>query len=213
MAQKNKPSSLKLEELAERLRFNRMDAYIVSDTQALMDILDELIVDGTTVANGGSVTLSETGVIDYLRRRNICFLDKEKARSDGAEAIRNAEISAFSADTYVMSTQSITSKGWLYNVDGKGNRVAALIYGPRSVIVICGKNKLVNSVKAAHKRLKSYVAPANCKRLELNTPCVATNTCINCASNDRICNAYTVVRKSNIKGRIKVLLLNFEAGY
>ncbi len=213
MAKKNVTDDFSLEKIAERLRSNRMDAYIAPNPDSLLSIMDELISDDMTVANGGSVTLSETGVIEYLRGRRINFLDKEKARADGVEAVRNVELGAFSADAYVMSTNALTSKGWLYNVDGKGNRVAALVYGPKSVIVICGKNKLVKSVKAAHKRLKSYTAPANCERLALKTPCVRTKTCMDCSSNDRICNAYTVVRKSNIKGRIKVILLDFEAGY
>ena len=98
MAKKNVTDDFSLEKIAERLRSNRMDAYIAPNPDSLLSIMDELISDDMTVANGGSVTLSETGVIEYLRGRRINFLDKEKARADGVEAVRNVELGAFSAE-------------------------------------------------------------------------------------------------------------------
>lgn len=106
-----------------------------------------------------------------------------------------------------------TADGWLYNVDGRGNRVAAMIYGPGNVIVLCGRNKWVSSLDAAIARNREMAAPANCVRLSKNTPCTFSGKCEDCKSEDRICNEYTLIKRNLPKGRIKVILLNFDSGY
>jgi len=119
----------------------------------------------------------------------------------------------FSADVYFTSTNAITEKGELYNVDGNGNRVAAMLYGPDKVIIIAGINKIVENIEEAIKRNERVSAPANCKRLNRATPCVKVGHCIDCSSEERICNEYTIIRRQGNKDRIHVIFLNEELGY
>jgi len=203
----------KLEKLAAKLVINQMDAFVVDSKEEIPAILDSFMATGSTVSVGGSMTLQETGVLDYLRDGNFAFFEKnspdDKMTQDTAEMYRLA----FSADFYLTSTNAVTADGWLYNVDGRGNRVAAMIYGPKNVIVICGRNKCVSDLDAAIARNREISGPSNCVRLKKKTPCALSGRCEDCSSQDRICNAYTLIKRNLPKGRIKVILLNVEAGY
>lgn len=203
----------KLIRLADKLRSNQMDAYIAQNSDELYDVLDSLIVPGSSVCNGGSMTLVETGVLDYLREKDVVFFDRDQAKSKGTGAVQDVYRHSFSVDYYLTSSNAITGEGWLYNVDATGNRVAAMIFGPRNVIVVCGRNKLVDTVEDAENRVRNYTAPVNCMRLSKKTPCASTGLCSDCSSTDRICNVYTLIKRISQKGRIKVILLNYEAGY
>jgi len=190
-----------------------MDAFVVDSKEEIPAILDSFMAPGSTVSAGGSMTLQETGVLDYLREGSFAFFEKnspdDKITQDTAEMYRLA----FSADFYLTSTNAITADGWLYNVDGRGNRVAAMIYGPKNVIVVCGRNKCVRDLDAAIARNREISGPSNCVRLKKKTPCAVSGRCEDCSSQDRICNVYTLIKRNFPKGRIKVILLNFEAGY
>ena len=120
---------------------------------------------------------------------------------------------AFTCDTYLMSANAITENGELYNVDGNGNRVAALMFGPKSVIVIAGWNKIVPDLEAARQRVRQIAAPANTTRLNTQTPCKVLGSCQDCHSDSRICCDYTVLGQQRIKGRVKVILVGEELGY
>lgn len=202
----------KLEKLAEKLQANQMDAFIVESREEIPALLDRLMVEGSTVNAGGSMTLKETGILDYLHSRDFRFFDRN-VPGVTPEEVQAIYRQAFSADYYFTSANAVTADGWLYNVDGRGNRVAAMMYGPTNVIVVVGRNKWTGSVEAAVARNREVSGPANCVRLAKKTPCTISGKCEDCKSPDRICNLYTLVRRSNPKGRIKVILLNFEAGY
>ena len=120
---------------------------------------------------------------------------------------------SFFSDTYLTSTNAITENGELYNVDGYGNRVAAMIYGPKSVIVVAGINKIVKDLDQAVERVKRIAAPANSIRLDKNTPCTKTGYCVDCKKDDRICCSYTVLGHQKQKNRIKVILVGESLGY
>ena len=190
-----------------------MDAYVVQKKEELPDLLDRLMKKGASVNAGGSMTLAETGIIDYLYAGDYVFYDKTSPEVKTNEQIAAVNRQAFSADYYFTSVNAITEDGWLYNVDGRGNRVAAMIYGPENVIVVVGRNKCVKTFDDAVQRNREVSGPANCIRLGKKTPCSVTGQCADCNSPDRICNDFTLIKKSNPKGRIKVILLNFEAGY
>lgn len=205
---------IKLNKLADKLRANQMDAFIAGSPDELVKTIDHLIPSGSSVCNGGSMTLYETGILDYLReRQDIVYYDRDGAKKAESDTLKDVYRQAFSSDYYLASTNAITEEGWLYNVDSTGNRVAAMLFGPRNVIIICGRNKLVRTLEDAERRVRDTVSPANCMRLGRKTPCTATGVCMDCSSPDRICNLYTVIRKQNEKGRIKVVILNYEAGY
>jgi len=170
------------------------------------------LTEGCTVSFGGSMTLEETGMLTALRHDpNIRLIDRATAKSP--EEIKQMYHDALSADFYFMSTNAITVDGELINIDGTGNRVAALIYGPENVIIMAGMNKVATNVEEAISRVHATATPMNCKRLNKNTPCAATGVCADCLSPDCICNQVVITRRSGIENRIKVILIGEELGY
>lgn len=170
------------------------------------------LTDGCTVSFGGSMTLEETGMLTALRHDpNIRLIDRATAKTP--EEVRQVYHDALSADFYFMSTNAITVDGELVNIDGTGNRLAALIYGPENVIVMVGMNKVAANVDEALSRVHLTAAPMNCRRLSKKTPCAATGVCADCLSPDCICSQTVITRRSHIENRIKVILIGEEFGY
>ncbi|MCS7175768.1 lactate utilization protein [Pseudothermotoga sp.] len=183
------------------------EVYIAEDEKQILQIIEKLIPAGSTVSSGGSVTLSETGVIDLLRSGKYSFLDRYNAPDR-----RAVELEAFKCDYYLCSVNAITMNGELVFMDGGGNRVAAVTYGPKNVIIVTSANKIVKDLDAARERIR-YIAPMNAKRLSLTTPCAVTGICQDCDSPRRICRHYHVVFDSrNQPGRIKIILSLKEFG-
>ena len=202
----------KIKRTMENLEKNNIESYFVEDNSALIEKISGFVKEGDTVSVGGSMTLFETGVIEFLRNGKFNFLDRYEQGLNGND-IKDIFRKTFSADAYFVSSNAVTEKGELYNVDGNGNRVAAMIYGPDNVIVIVGVNKIVRDVKEAIERNKEYAAPANAKRLNRNTPCTKVGYCMDCSSSERICNDYVLIRRQGQKGRIKVIIVGKELGY
>lgn len=194
------------------LKNNNMEAYYVSTKEEASDLTAKLLNDGDTVAVGGSVTLSETGILDLLRSGKYNFLDRYEKGLSRCE-IDKIFHESFCADAYLTSSNAITEEGELYNVDGNGNRVAAMIYGPKNVIVVAGTNKIVKDRDAAIERVKSIAAPANAERLSCKTPCAITGECMNCKGDARICCSYVFLGQQRVKNRIKVILVGEDLGY
>ena len=203
---------LKMERTANALRKNNMICEIAENTEEALEIVTDLLNDGDTVAVGGSQTLFEAGIIEMLRAGNYRFLDRY-APGLTREQLDDVHHSVFCADVFLTSSNAITEKGELYNVDGTGNRVAAMLYGPRSVIVITGFNKIVRDLDAAKTRVEEIAAPANCVRLHMNTPCTELGKCANCNVDGRICADTVVIGRQRVKDRIKVVLVGEELGY
>jgi hypothetical protein len=202
----------RIERTMENLEKNNMEAFLVEDENELIEIMEKMIAQGSTVSVGGSMTLFETGVIDFLRSGKFKFLDRY---ADGLspEDMKQLFRDSFSADYYFTSTNAVTETGVLFNVDGTGNRVAAMIYGPDNVIVIVGRNKLVATEDGAVERYRETAGPANSKRLARKTPCTEVGYCMDCESPERICNAFVSIKKQFSKGRIKVFIVNKDLGY
>ena len=196
----------------EALNKNNMNGYMVSKKDELIEKIDEIMADNSKVGCGGSMTLFETGVIDHLRCGKYDFLDRYKEGLK-PEDIKEIYRQSFLCDYYVTSSNAVTENGELYNVDGNGNRVAAMLYGPDKVIVVVGVNKIVKDIDEAVLRVKECAAPANTKRLNKDTPCAKVGKCMNCSSKDRICNEYTVIKKQGNKDRIHVIFINDNFGY
>lgn len=196
----------------ESLKSNNINGYYLKSKNEIIEKIQELVEEDATVACGGSMSLFEVGVMDHLRSGRYKFLDRYKEGLT-PDQIRDRYVGAFNSDAYFTSSNAITEAGELYNVDGNGNRVAAMIYGPKKVIVIVGVNKIVKDLDAAIKRNRELSAPANAKRLSRNTPCTKVGHCMDCKSPERICRAYTVIKSQGIKDRIHVLFINESVGY
>ena len=189
-----------------------MKGYYCPTKEDAVNTAMSLTAADTTVSFGGSMSLSESGVMDALKARtDIRLLDRSFAKTP--EDIRQVYLDSFGADTYFMSTNAITLDGQLVNIDGNGNRVAALIYGPTQVVLIVGMNKVVPTVEDAFRRVRTSATPPNCLRLNINTPCAATGVCADCRSESCICNQIVITRHSKTADRIKVLLVGEELGY
>jgi len=196
----------------KNLRKRNMEGFFVKDKSELMMILKGLIDEKSTVGVGDSMTLFETGVIDFLRKGNYVFLDKYR---DGITSEDKKEIylQNFSTNTFMCSTNALTEEGELYNIDGNGSRVAPMLYGPKQVILVTGINKIVKDIEEAEKRVRNYAAPIDAKRLNKDTPCTTLGYCVDCKSPNRICNDFTIIRGQFIKNRIKAIIVGEQLGY
>ena len=210
-----------IEKTMTALRKNNMQAYFVEKKEDVIDLVKTLIKKGDTVTHGGSVTLAECGIPALLANGDYNYLDR-KAPGITPEQVKDIYRKTFSADVFFTSANAITENGLLYNVDGNSNRVAAIVYGPESVIVIAGVNKIVPDINAAMNRLKTTAAPLNTKRLNCKTPCAVTGKCLavdnpllaeGCKSPERICCNYVVTAQQRHKDRIKVILVGENLGY
>ena len=196
----------------EALEKNNMNGYLVENEEELIDKIKEIVSEGSMVACGGSISLFETGVIDHLRSDRYKFLDRYKEGLTKEEIVKIYK-EAFFADAYFSSSNAITEDGQLYNVDGNGNRVAAMLYGPDKVIIVAGYNKIVENLSEAIQRNRRISAPANAKRLNKKTPCAKIGNCMDCKSPEKICREYTLIRSQSNSNRIHVIFLNEELGY
>lgn len=200
-----------LEKCKEALEANGMKVFIADDKIQAQQYVNELILDHTLVCDGGTRTLAETGIIDLLKKRDIIYRthnDTSMTREESDEEARKA----FLADTFLCSSNAITLDGSLINVDGHGNRVSAMIFGPKQVIVVAGYNKIVADEDAAKERIRMLAAPMNSTRLQKQTPCRTLGRCMDCHSKDRICCSYVKINYDR-EDRIRVILIAEEYGY
>lgn len=202
----------KIARTVEAINKNNMNGYYVKDRDELINLIEEIVSEESLVSCGGSMTLFEAGVMEHLRSGRYKFLDRYKEGITREEVV-NMFKESFFADAYFTSSNAVTENGELYNVDGNGNRVAAMLYGPEKVIVICGVNKIVKDVEEAIKRNRECAAPINARRLNKETPCSKVGYCMDCKSKDRICNEYTLIKRQNRKDRMHIIFLNENLGY
>ena len=165
---------IKMETCKKALEKNGMKAYLVEDAQAARELVNAMIKDHETVCDGGTMTLQETGILDMLNHRDLVFHSHNDPMMTREESDAEAR-KAFSADTFIASTNAVTLQGELVNIDGHGNRVSAMIFGPKQVIIVAGYNKIVENEEAAKKRIREIAAPANSVRLHKQTPCSKTD--------------------------------------
>lgn len=203
---------LQAESIIKNLEKRNMTAFYCEDIEACREKVLELIPGGSVISWGGSMSIHECGVPQALKDRGDCeVLDRTKYITP--EQQQDFAVKTFQSDYYLMSTNAITLDGELVNVDGNGNRVASLIYGPKHVIVITGMNKVVPDVKQGFDRVRNIASPPNTIRLGKNTPCANTGKCGDCMSPECICNQIVVTRRSREKERITVILVNENLGF
>ncbi len=202
----------KIERTIEKLNENNMNAEFFNTREELLEKIKCMLKSDMNVTVGGSMTLFECGLIELLRESNVNFLDRYKEGLTSDE-VRKIYIGAFDSDIYFTSSNAITEDGYLFNVDGRGNRVAAITYGPKKVIVIVGANKIVRDVDEAIYRNKEVSGPANAKRLNRKTPCTISGICNECSSSERICCSYVLTKRQLEKDRVNIFILEENLGY
>ena len=198
--------------LINALEKRNITAYYCENIEACRQKVLELVPAGSVISWGGSMTIHECGVPQALKDRGDCeVLDRSLYTTP--EQQKEFAVKTFQSDYFLMSTNAITLDGELVNIDGYGNRVASLIYGPEHVIIIAGMNKVVPDVKQGFDRVRNIASPPNTIRLSKDTPCAKTGKCGNCMSPDCICNQIVVTRRSRDKQRIIVILVNDNLGF
>lgn len=199
------------ESIIQNLVKRNMEGFFFENSNACVDAILNLMEEGSSISWGGSQSVKECGLMDAIQGKNYTLIDRTTARSP--EESRELFAKAVMADYYLMSTNAITMDGELINIDGNGNRVACLIHGPKTVILVVGMNKLVSNVADGYHRVRDIASPANTIRLNRNTPCFHTGRCGDCLSPDCICNQIVITRRSGHPGRIKVFFVAEELGY
>ncbi len=189
----------------------QMKGFYAKDKKEALDLLLSLIPEGSTIGYGGSVSLSEIGALEALSGENYNLIVRENAKTD--EETEKVFKEILFSDFFLMSSNAITVGGELVNVDGRGNRVAFLAYGPKNVILVCGMNKITADVDSAIKRIKTIAAPMNSVRLNRTNPCTVTGICGDCQSPGCVCANTVITRRSHTDGRIKVILVGEELGF
>jgi hypothetical protein len=188
------------------LESNGFESQFVPDGQSAVTAVMDMIPDGATVGIGGSTTLNQIGFFEAAKVRGMKLLNPFAQGITPEE--RNAVTrKIFSCDYFLCSTNAITEEGQLYNVDATGNRVAAMFFGPKKTVVVCGINKIVKDLEQARKRVWNLAAPMNAKRLGRKTPCTQTGVCSDCNSPERICNISVEIVKKPTRSDILVLLV------
>jgi len=207
---------LRLADLKTALESNNFDVYLAPDRQAACKIVLEDIIpklNAKSISWGGSMTFqTATGLYDRLKDTKEFELVDTFNKQISSEKQLERRRQALLVDLFITGTNALTETGQLVNLDMIGNRISALTFGPKWVIVLVGRNKLVADLDEAMYRIKNYVAPTNSMRLDKKTPCTKTSYCEECKSPDRICNTWTITEKSFPKGRVKVVLINEELG-
>ncbi|MDX9822349.1 MAG: lactate utilization protein [Syntrophales bacterium] len=204
-----------LAELKKTLEKNRFEVFVAADAkEAGKIVLEEILpkLAPKSAAWGGSATFTATGLYEVLKnRKDLKVVDQYQKNLTPEQSIeiRRQELLV---DLFFTGANAVTEDGQLVNLDGTGNRVAALAFGPKNVIVLAGRNKVMPDLESAMVRVKNFAAPANAIRLEKQTPCAKTAYCEDCSGPGRICNTWTITEKSNPKGRIKVILINEDLG-
>ena len=203
-----KRNELLAQKVIKGLESRNMSGYYASDREEAKKIALSLIPEGSLVTMGGGQSVWDIGLPQALKEGNYNFLDRNLV-----EDKRAAMLAAYDADVFLASANAITEDGVMVNIDGNANRVSALAFGPKKLVLIVGMNKVCPDVDAAMKRARNVAAPINAQRFGLSTPCAKTGSCMNCKSPDTICCQFLVTRFSRHTGRIHVILVNDVLGF
>ena len=197
--------------IIKNLERRHMQGFYCKTAQEAVKKVSELIEDGSSVTWGGTMTVRDLGIPDYLKNRGTLeVLDRDMVETP--EEKQAMYLRAFSTDVYLSSANAISEDGVIVNIDGNGNRVAAITWGPKKVIFVIGLNKVAQTVESALARARSTASPVNAARFDINTPCQMDGVCHNCKSPDSICNYVHFLRNSP-KGRHLVVLVGEDFGY
>ena len=207
--QRNERLGAKMVKQLERRHF---EAYYCATAEEARQQVNKLIPDGSSVTWGGTMTVRDMGIPEMLKQRGTLDVwDRDTVTT--AEEKQEMYYRAFHADYYLSSANAISEDGVIVNIDGNGNRVAAITWGPKHVIFVIGMNKVAQDAEAALKRARSTASPINAARFDIDTPCQKDGLCHNCNSPQSICNYIHFLRNSSKLGRIIVVLVGENQGY
>ena len=197
--------------IIKNLQRRHIEGFYCPSGEEAVKKVSELIADGSTVTWGGTMTVRDLGIPEHLKSRGTLeVIDRDLAET--LEERQAMYLRAFSADVYLSSANAISEDGVIVNIDGAGNRVAAITWGPKKVIFVIGLNKVTQTVEAALSRARGTASPINSARFDIKTPCKADGVCHNCNLPECICNYVHFLRNSP-KGRHTVILVGENLGY
>lgn len=201
----------KAETIIKNLAKRNMTGHYFPDSKSCVEAILAAMPEGSVIGWGGSESVKECGLMDAIQNGKYNLINRDLAKSP--EEAREIHSKIILSDYYLMSSNAITIDGELVNIDGNGNRMSNMIYGPSHVIMVVGMNKVVSSVEDGIRRVRNIATPPNCTRLNKSTPCAATGVCGDCLSPDCICNQIVITRRSLHNDRIHVYLVGEELGY
>lgn len=196
--------------LVKNLQSRHFEAYYCANREQALKKALELIPEGASVGWGGALSAEQIGLQDAVRKGNYHALDRETCAT--AEERERMSRACLDADVFITGANGLSLDGQMVNIDGTGNRVAAIIYGPKNVLVIAGMNKVTDSLEDAIRRARTVAAPMNQQRFQLPNPCTATGTCADCKSPTCICNQIVITRNCRPAGRIQFILVGEDLG-
>ena len=205
----------RLADLKAALEANNFEVFMTDHQEAACEIvLEEIIpqLSPKTISFGGSMTFVNSGLYQQILGNSDAEVLDTLDKSIPAKELHESRRQAMLVDLFITGTNAVTETGQLINLDMLGNRVGALTFGPKNVLLLIGRNKLVADIYEGMDRIKNYTAPTNAMRLDMKTPCVKTSYCEECKSPARICNSWTITEKSYPKGRVKIVLINQDLG-
>jgi len=206
----------RLETCRKSLIDNNFEVFVAENAKNARNIFFTQIFPGLSVKSvswGDSLTFLNTGILEELKRDDSVAIIETFAQSIGREEIIERRRQALLVDLFFSGSNAVTEKGQLVNLDMVGNRVGAITFGPKHVVLFIGRNKIVTDLEQARERIKTVAAPANAIRhTGLKTPCTKTASCSDCSSPERICNTWVITEKSFPKGRVKIVLINEDGG-
>ena len=193
--------------LVKNLQKRHFEAYYCDTSAEALEMALELIPEGASIGWGGAMSAQQIGLIDAVKTPKFRAIDRATA-PDRDQAMRDCLL----ADVFISGANAMSMDGEMVNIDGQGNRVAAIVFGPKSVIVIAGMNKVVDTLEDAITRARTVAAPINQQRFQLDNPCTKTGSCADCLSQTCICNQILITRHCRPVGRIKFILVGEELG-
>ena len=197
--------------LVKNLQSRHFEAYYCENREAALQKALELIPKGASVGWGGATSAQEIGLMRALNEGNYRTIDRDKCPTMAEKEA--AARACFDADFFITGANALSLDGQMVNIDGNGNRVAAIVYGPKNVLVIAGMNKVEDTLEHAIARARTVAAPINQQRFLKDTPCAVTGVCADCKSEGCICNQILVTRHTRPVGRIKFILVGEELGF
>lgn len=196
--------------LVKNLKNRHFDAYYCKSKEDALKKALELIPNGASVGWGGAMSAEQIGLLESVRSGDYLALDREACKTPGEK--EKLAHTCLGADVFVTGANALSLDGQMVNIDGTGNRVAAIVYGPKTVLVIAGMNKVMDSLEEAVRRARTVAAPYNQQRFQLPNPCTQTGTCADCKSETCICNQILITRHCRPVGRIKFILVGEDLG-
>ena len=204
---------IQAETIIKNMKKRNINGYYCETKEEALEKALSMMPEGSAVANGGSTTLAEIGLLPYVKEHpeKYRFIDRKAAKND--QETQEIHSQSMMADYFLMGTNAVTLDGELVNIDGNGNRVSALCFGPKHVIIVVGMNKIVADEESAYKRIRTTACPLNATRLDLKTPCHLTGKCAECLTVKSMCSQLLTTRMSRYPDRIHVIMVGEHLGF